>query len=119
MTKFSVYIADLTHTSGGIMSNTHPLGCAYVAAYCENKFKTMIDIDLFKFPNDLIKQLYTNMPNILAFSNYSWNLELSYEIATWVKKNNPDTVIVFGGPNFPTDNKEQKDFLGLSRKLGY
>jgi radical SAM superfamily enzyme YgiQ (UPF0313 family) len=42
-------------------------------------------------------------------------LELSYEIATWVKKNNPDTVIVFGGPNFPTEDKEQKDFL-LDRK---
>ena len=111
MNRFSLYIADLTHTSSGIMSNTHPLGSAYVAAYCQEKFKNIIDIELFKFPNDLIKSLSIKLPQVLAFSNYSWNLELSYEIAKWVKAINPNTVVVFGGPNFPTDIKEQKDFL--------
>ena len=94
MDRFSLYIADLTHTSSGIMSNTHPLGCAYVAAYCQEKFKDIIDIDLFKFPNDLIKSLSIKLPQVLAFSNYSWNLELSYEIAKWVKTINPNTVVV-------------------------
>ena len=82
--KIPVYIADLTHTNGGIMALTHPLGTAYVAAYCQEMLKNIFDISLFKFPVDLIKKINKKTPKILAFSNYSWNIELSYEIAKWV-----------------------------------
>ena len=91
-----VYIADLTHTSSGIMSNTFPLGCAYVAAYCSSIFKNKINLDLYKYPEDLLRALDTKLPWVMAFANYSWNLELSYEIATWIKSQSPETVIVFG-----------------------
>jgi len=111
MKDFSLFISDLTHTSSGIMSNTHPLGSAYVAAYCQDQFKGNIDIKLYKYPDDLIKSLSSKLPQILAFSNYSWNLELSYEIAKWAKSIDPKIITVFGGPNFPTDIEEQKDFL--------
>ena len=52
------------------MSNTHPLGSAYVAAYCQDQFKGNIDINLYKYPDDLIKSLSSKLPQILAFSNY-------------------------------------------------
>lgn len=115
----SVYIADLTHTSSGIMSNTFPLGCAYVAAYCSSIFKNKINLDLHKYPEDLLRALDTKLPSIMAFANYSWNLELSYEIATWIKSQSPETVIVFGGPNFPTDAEEQADWLKYRHAIDF
>lgn len=109
--KRKLYLADLTHTNGGIMALTHPLGTAYVAAYCAQQFKDSLEVELFKFPLDLMEKLEKEIPDVLAFSNYSWNLELSYSIASHVKKSNPNTLIVFGGPNFPTLPDEQEEFL--------
>lgn len=106
-----IYLADLTHTNNGIMALTLPLGTAYVAAYCLKMFKDKFDIHLVKFPEDLLDKLEREMPTVLAFANYSWNIELSYEIVKWVKSKEPSVIIVFGGPNFPTEKDEQKQFL--------
>ncbi len=38
---------------------------------------------------------------IIAFSTYVWNIKLSLEIARRIKQEQPDTLIVFGGPQVP------------------
>ncbi len=38
---------------------------------------------------------------ILAFSTYVWNIKLSLEIAKRYKQENPETLIIFGGPQVP------------------
>ena len=48
---------------------------------------------------------------MLCFSNFSWNFELAYKFADLVKKIKPGVVTVFGGPNFPTLEKEKLEFL--------
>jgi len=48
---------------------------------------------------------------MLCFSAYSWNFELSYKFASLAKKRDPNLVVVFGGPNFPTDEVEKFEFL--------
>jgi len=111
MKKKKVWISDLTHTAQGISANTFPLGASYVAVYAKKELKDFCDIKLFRFPSDLSKSLNEELPDMLCFSNFSWNFELAYKYADLVKKKNPNVVTVFGGPNFPTNEKEKLEFL--------
>ena len=106
-----VYISDLTHTVNGISANTFPLGSSYVFAYAKSKLGHLFDFDLFKFPDDLSNAINHSPPSVLCFSAYSWNLEISYKFAEVCKKKYPRTIVLFGGPNFPTDGQEKIEFL--------
>ncbi|MDC0456424.1 radical SAM protein [Alphaproteobacteria bacterium] len=46
--------------------------------------------------------------DIIGFSTYVWNAEISLEVARRIKKKNPNKLIVFGGPQVPD---QPKDFL--------
>ena len=86
MKKKKVWISDLTHTAQGISANTFPLGASYVAVYAKKELKDFCDIKLFRFPSDLSKSLNEELPDMLCFSNFSWNFELAYKYADLVKK---------------------------------
>ena len=40
-----------------------------------------------------------------------WNTNISCQFAKRIKQENPETIIVFGGVNYPVDPIEQKQFL--------
>ncbi|MDO8495033.1 MAG: radical SAM protein [bacterium] len=44
--------------------------------------------------------------DIVGFSTYVWNFEISKAIATELKRQKPETVIVFGGPHVPDQMKQ-------------
>ena len=50
-------------------------------------------------------------PFLVGFSNYIWNIDLGYKTAQILKKKYPETIIVFGGPNYPDDREDQVQFL--------
>ena len=102
MKKINIWFADLTHTAQGISAATFPLGISFVYSYAKKIFGKEFNFDLFKFPSHLDEALNKQLPTVLSFSNYSWNLELSYKFASVVKQRNPNVVTIFGGPNFPT-----------------
>src|SRR5687767_4612381 len=79
--KYKIYFADLTHTGVGINANIFPLGIGLVAAYAAREFKDEIDVDIFKYPDDLNQALSREMPDVLCMSNYAWNANLSYAFA--------------------------------------
>lgn len=110
--KFPIFLSDLTHTQQTIASDTMPMAVAGIAAYAETKLDWVTDMPVFKYPEELLEALenYPN-PRLLGFSSYIWNFSLSYEIAAAVKRASPQTVIVFGGPNYPTVADEQEEFL--------
>lgn len=111
MGKPNVWISDLTHTALGISANTFPLGASYVYSYAKQQLGKDFDFKLFKLPNNLSAELNISLPDVMCFSAYSWNLELSYKFALLVKERNPNLVVVFGGPNFPTEDSEKLEFL--------
>lgn len=47
--------------------------------------------------------------DIVCFSAYVWNIKISLKIAEGIKKNKPQALIVFGGPQIP--NRESEVFL--------
>jgi radical SAM superfamily enzyme YgiQ (UPF0313 family) len=105
------YFADLSHTAQGVMSKIFPIGVATVAAYAQKELGDQLELKLFKLPEELDKALCSDIPDILCLSNYAWNLQIANTFAQAVKKNNPETVIVFGGPNFPDSEEERAGFL--------
>jgi radical SAM superfamily enzyme YgiQ (UPF0313 family) len=106
-----IYFADITHTAQGISAATFPLGVSFVLSYAKHCFGSEFEFDLHKFPAHLDEELKRNPPLMLCFSSYSWNRELSYKIASLAKKRDPRLIVVFGGPNFPTDEEEKKALM--------
>ena len=106
-----ISFADLTHTGQIVAANTVPLGVAMVAAYAKQELGDEIDMEIFRYPEDFSTYLDTNTPRIACFSNFSWNVRLAHTFATRLKAAAPETICVFGGPNYPSDRGEQEAFL--------
>ena len=111
MKKKSIFISDLTHTQQGIMSATFPLGAACVYSYAKKELGHEFNFQLFKFPSYLNKAISEELPAMLCFSNFEWNLELSYKFASLAKERDPKVITVVGGPNFPIEIDEKIEFL--------
>jgi tRNA A37 methylthiotransferase MiaB len=109
--KNDIFLADLTHTMRGIQALTFPLGTAFVAAYAKKVLGEDFTFSLFKFPDKLSEAIDHGCPRVLGLSNYSWNLELGYKLASWAKRRHPGLVVVMGGPNFPVSKEEKAEFL--------
>ncbi|MFN8543851.1 MAG: cobalamin-dependent protein [Candidatus Binatia bacterium] len=105
-----VYLADLTHTGQLVAANTQPLGVGLVGAYLLAHLPGEVEVELFKYPDDLGAALARRWPRVMGFANYSWNANLAREYARRVKALHPETVIVFGGPNFGLAPEEQDAF---------
>jgi len=111
MSKPKIYFADLTHTAQGISAATFPLGISYVLSYAKSQLGGEFDFRLFKFPAALEEAITQAPPQILCFSNYSWNIEIAYKMASLAKARDPKLITVFGGPNFPLLIEEKLTFL--------
>lgn len=72
-----------------------------IEQYC--KIHTKCDISVCEYTinnhaEDIVKDLYSRTPDVLAFSCYIWNIELIRKISTMLRLISPETKIVFGGP---------------------
>jgi radical SAM superfamily enzyme YgiQ (UPF0313 family) len=108
--KKVIYFADLTHQGLVLSSNVFPLAIGLVGAYLKSLRPEQVSIDLFKYPDDLSLALESKVPDIVAFSNYSWNLQLAYKFSKTIKKLWPNVIIVFGGPNYGLEPDEVAEF---------
>ncbi|MBT6047850.1 MAG: radical SAM protein [Candidatus Scalindua sp.] len=111
MKKIEIFLCDLTHTGQTIASDIIPLNIGYVGSYLKKRFNEDIVLKLFKYPESLNRQLEISPPRIVGFSCYSWSFRLSCKFAEIIKQRFPDVVVVFGGPNYPMEEKKQYDFL--------
>ncbi len=109
--KLKIYLCDITYDTIIYVSDTIPINIGYVGSYIKKIFGDKVDIELFKYPNEIIDRLKKDPPDMIGLSNYSWNSNLSEFIASIAKKNNPNVITVQGGTNFPYDDFSQKKFL--------
>jgi radical SAM superfamily enzyme YgiQ (UPF0313 family) len=116
---YDVWLCDLTHTQQTIASNTIPLPIGLIAAYAKKHLGDSINIKLFKFPEKLIESFLVKPPQIIAFSNYAWNFNLGYTMASHIKKLKPEIVVVFGGPNYPKKVDDQESFLKEKNNIDF
>lgn len=106
-----VAFIDSTHTGKVIDANYSPLSVGFIAAYAKKHLGDEINPKLFKYPTATSQYLARTSPQIACFSNYMWNERLQLEFARRLKQHHPGTITVFGGPNYPIDEAEQKRFL--------
>ena len=107
-------VSDLTHTStGSYATNLAPYPIACIQSYFlhYSKHAKNFNFEIFKDPKLFVDSYLKHKPKIIGFSNYIWNSDLAYEFAKKIKKINPDTFIIFGGPNFPLGDESRKNWL--------
>jgi len=109
--KTRIYLADLTHTGASVVSSEiFPLASGLIGAYLLKNLPDQVEVELFKFPENLTWAIEENPPDIIGFTNYSWNLNLSYEYAQIIKQRLPDSVVLFGGVNYDLNQEEVRMF---------
>jgi radical SAM superfamily enzyme YgiQ (UPF0313 family) len=108
-----VYLADLGHNQVTISSDVYPLGVANLATYLRAYLKSAEapEIRIFREPQDLMAALESAPPDVVGFSSYSWNHNLSLSFARYAKRRYPAAITLMGGPNFPLTPSEQESFL--------
>ncbi len=107
----TVTFADLSHTGLGVSANNNPLAVGYIAAYAKAHLGDEINPLLFKYPTALSAFLSRQPPAIACFTNYMWNAHLSCAFARQIHQDMPGVVTVMGGPNYPLDPSEQREYL--------
>jgi len=106
-----VWISDLTYTQQSIASDTVPAAIGMIAEYLEKKIPKIVKTKLFKFPEDLSKELERDQPDVIGFSSYMWNTSLSDMFMKRIKEVFPKIITVVGGPNFSSVEEEQFAYL--------
>lgn len=109
--KILIYFADLVHNYLGAGTYMFPLNIGYVSSYAKKEFGDRIQIELFKYPNELFSAIKKRPPHILALSNYNWNSHLNHKVTEFSKKNNADLVIICGGPDINLNSEGYKAFF--------
>ena len=106
-----IWLVDPTYTQQQISSESMPAAIGGIATFTEKNLKLKNSIRLFKYPEKLAMALKTEIPDVIGFSNYMWNSELSLALARRIKEFAADTIVVMGGPNYPVVSSEQESFL--------
>jgi radical SAM superfamily enzyme YgiQ (UPF0313 family) len=105
----TIYLADLRHNYGGILSSdAMPLCVGYMKAVMDRDFADDdVDVQVFAYPDDLLETMERRRPDILMVSNYVWNEKLSLLFCRKAKRMNPGALTVMGGPNIPVEPERQ------------
>lgn len=106
-----IYLCDLTYDTIIFVSDTIPINIGFISSFLKKNLGDKVEVELFKYPNDLLERIKQEAPDILGLSNYSWNSNLSEYFAKITKKLNSDCIVIQGGTNFPHTSEEQKNFL--------
>ena len=108
--RLKIYLADLIHDRH-IYNYSVPLNVGYITAMVNKRLGNAVKTKLFKFPDDLISAMKSSPPDILALSNYDWNVNLNRALIKIGRKINPNLFVVMGGPNIRKKPEGVKDYL--------
>ncbi|WP_369192346.1 radical SAM protein [Streptomyces sp. R08] len=111
-TDLRIWLADLTYTQQSISSEIMPQAIGGIATYLGTQVDMTHRVRIFKYPEKLADELAKGpTPDIIGFSCYVWNINLSLAFAERIKEALPHIITVFGGPNYPAHEGEQEEFL--------
>ena len=109
--NLNVLLCDISHDTTALANEVFPLNIGLVGAYLKKQLGNNINLELCKFIIEIEEFIKNKHYDIIAFSNYPWNLHAGIALSKLAKKINPNVLTVFGGPNFPYADKEQIVFL--------
>jgi radical SAM superfamily enzyme YgiQ (UPF0313 family) len=113
MNEELIYLCDLTHTSQGYAAELtpYPIACIKSWLFEYSKYPGRFQVEIFKDPQSFLDAFLEHKPAVVGFSNYMWNLDLTYTISKEIKSAYPETFIVFGGPNYPLEDHMREKWL--------
>lgn len=114
-----IYLGDLTYTTLSLATDAFPLNVGFVAAYASKVFGSQVDIQIFKYVDDLEQAIEQAPPDILGMSNYPWNFSLGMEFFRMAKALSPQTICVMGGPNIPLEDEGRVDFIKRNELIDF
>jgi radical SAM superfamily enzyme YgiQ (UPF0313 family) len=117
MLPIKISFSNLVHTNHSCTGIG--LGIAQVASMACEKLGAQVDAQIFQRPEDLVAYLEEGTPKVACFSNFLWNKNLSIEFSRRIKEKSPETIIVFGGPNYPLDDQGQEEFLRAHPEIDF
>ena len=106
-----IYLGDVTYDTVGLSTEVFPLNIGYIGSYCKKIFGDKVELVLFKYIDKLEKAINDSPPDIIGLSNYAWCYKISLEMFRKTLEKNPNTITVWGGPNFPRDIVSQEKFM--------
>lgn len=109
MRKLKIFLADLVHNRS-MYEYGFPLNIGLIASVVKEKYGNQVELVLFKFADHLIESL-DQQPDIVAFSNYDWNVSLNRTITSLVHETNSNILTVMGGPNIRKHDEGVREFL--------
>lgn len=107
--KISLIQPNFKQGPGGIASYL-PYSCGLLWSYAltNKKIKDKYELKKLVYKREPIEELSDEMSkmDVVAFSTYVWNRNYNFTLAKIIKEKNPNTLIVFGGPEPPITNPE-------------
>lgn len=78
----------------------------YLKAQSTDRAFSVYETDVNQNYFEILNDIYSKKPNVIAFSCYIWNIEIIKKLTVELKKLLPNTIIVAGGPevSFNNDN---------------
>ena len=108
--KLKIYLADLIHDRH-LYNYSVPLNVGYITATLKQRLGSTIDAKIFKFPDHLIHEMKSSPPDVLALSNYDWNVNLNKALIKIAREINPGLFVIIGGPNIRKKHDGIKEYL--------
>src|SRR5688572_2175612 len=68
----------------------------------------IVEFDIHQRPSDIAEVLLARDPKIIGFGIYIWNVALSTEVVSILKRVRPEIVIVLGGPEVSYEFESQR-----------
>ena len=93
MKKIKVLLADPRHHTIGVHSTYLPVGVGYIGTYLIKMIPSHdFEIKISVHPDEILDLIDNWKPNILGFSSYVWNSNLSYRLSEYAKEKNKETI---------------------------
>jgi len=118
--RIKLALGDLRHNSVGKHSICMPLNIGVLASYLINEIgEDAIDIRFYVNPDEILDDIDSWKPDVVALSSYMWNTSLTNFVFQYAKKNLDQVLCVAGGPNFPSDLERCKEYLLKRRDIDF
>lgn len=86
------------------------LALRWIYQACPNKEQVILkEYTINEELNDIVNDILTLQPAVIAFSTYIWNIEPLKELVSMLKKQLPDVHIIVGGPEVSFSSTELLD----------
>jgi len=106
--KYTIQLVQLNNRYGSQVYLPYSVGMLKSFALKDEKISQNFKFKKFIFLREKISEMVSRIGNVDIFgiSCYVWNWSLSLKLAEEVRKNNPECLIIFGGPQVPNNVSE-------------